>query len=76
MYFAAFISILFSVISTFFYIRIVKILYFEPLLVGKLYYPITTQKASILLALFYLFLIIFFNPKALFLITYKISLTF
>jgi NADH-quinone oxidoreductase subunit N len=60
MYFAALISILFSVISTFYYIRIVKILYFEPLLVGKLYYPITTQKAFILTLLFYLFIFFFF----------------
>ncbi|MCK7472523.1 MAG: hypothetical protein MZV49_00900 [Rhodopseudomonas palustris] len=56
MYFVALISILFSVISTFYYIRIIKILYFEPLLVGKLYYPIITQKAFILTLLFYLLL--------------------
>ena len=66
MYFVALISILFSVISTFYYIRIVKILYFEPLLVGKLYYPITTQKAFILIELFYLFFC--------FLLSYKISI--
>jgi NADH:ubiquinone oxidoreductase subunit 2 (subunit N) len=74
MYFVALISILFSVISTFYYIRIVKILYFEPLLVGKLYYPITTQKAFILIGLFYLFFFFFFNPTALYLLSYKISL--
>jgi NADH-quinone oxidoreductase subunit N len=76
MYFAALISILFSVISTFYYIRIVKILYFEPLLVGKLYYPITTQKAFILTLLFYLFIFFFFNPTVLFLLAHKISLMF
>jgi NADH-quinone oxidoreductase subunit N len=74
MYFVALISILFSVIATFYYIRIVKILYFEPLLVGKLYYPITTQKAFILIILFYLFFFFFFNPTALYLLSYKISL--
>jgi NADH:ubiquinone oxidoreductase subunit 2 (subunit N) len=76
MYFVALISILFSVVSTFFYIRIVKILYFEPLLVGKLYYPINTQKAFILIFLFYLFIYFFFNPTVLFLLAYKISLMF
>jgi NADH:ubiquinone oxidoreductase subunit 2 (subunit N) len=76
MYFVALISILFSVISTFYYIRIVKILYFEPLLVGKLYYPIITQKAFILTLLFYLLLFFFFNPTALFLLVHKISLMF
>ena len=54
MYFVALISILFSVISTFYYIRIVKILYFEPVLVGKLYYPITAQKAFIAALLFFI----------------------
>jgi NADH-quinone oxidoreductase subunit N len=40
-YIFALFSILFSVVSTFYYIRIIKILYFEnSLLVGKLYYPI------------------------------------
>jgi NADH:ubiquinone oxidoreductase subunit 2 (subunit N) len=76
MYFVALISILFSVISTFYYIRIVKILYFEPLLVGKLYYPIITQKAFILTLLFYLLVFFFFNPTALFLLAHKISLMF
>jgi len=74
MYFVALISILFSVIATFYYIRIIKILYFEPLLVGKLYYPITTQKAFILIVLFYLFFFFFSNPTALYLLSYKISL--
>jgi NADH:ubiquinone oxidoreductase subunit 2 (subunit N) len=76
MYFVALTSILFSVIATFYYIRIVKILYFEPLLVGKLYYPIITQKAFILTLLFYLFIFFFFNPTVLFLLAHKISLMF
>lgn len=74
MYFVVLMSILFSVISTFFYIRIVKILYFEPLIVGKLYYPITTQKAFIIVLLFYLFIFLFFQPTVLFLLSQKISL--
>jgi NADH-quinone oxidoreductase subunit N len=56
MYIIALISVLFNVIATFYYIRIVKILYFEPTLVGKLYYPVTTQKAIVFAFLFYLFL--------------------
>jgi NADH-quinone oxidoreductase subunit N len=40
----ALITILCSVVSTFYYIRIVKILFFENTLVGKLYYPINNQK--------------------------------
>lgn len=76
MYFAALISILFSVISAFYYIRIIKILYYEPALVGKLYYPITTQKAFITTLLFYSFFFFFINPTALYLMSYKISLIF
>ena len=76
MYFVALLSILFSVISTFYYIRIVKILYFEKVIVGKLYYPITTQKAFIVTLLFYFFLFLFINPTVLYLFSYKISLMF
>jgi NADH-quinone oxidoreductase subunit N len=43
MYFIAIFSILCSVISTFYYIRIVKIMYFENSVAGKLYYPIESS---------------------------------
>lgn len=76
MYIAALISILFSVISAFYYIRIIKILYYEPVLVGKLYYPITTQKSFVITLLFYSFFFFFFNPTGLYLMSYKISLMF
>jgi len=67
MYFVALLSILFSVVSTFYYIRIVKVLYFEKQLVGKLYYPIKTQKIIIITLFFYLFLFLFINPTLLYL---------
>jgi NADH-quinone oxidoreductase subunit N len=74
MYFVALISILFSVISTFYYIRIVKILYFEAVLAGQLYYPINSQKAFILVLIFYFFVFLFINPTFLYLFSYKIGL--
>ena len=74
MYFVALVSILCSVISTFYYIRIVKILFFEKVLVGKLYYPITTQRAAVVAFLFYLLLFLFINPTLLYLFSHKISL--
>ena len=40
----AVLAILCSVVSTFYYIRVIKILYFENTLVGKLYFPINNQK--------------------------------
>jgi NADH-quinone oxidoreductase subunit N len=56
-YLIALIGILFSVASTFYYIRIIKILYFENILVGKLYENISTKK-SLLISLLALSLII------------------
>ena len=76
MYFVALFNILFSVISTFYYIRIIKILYFEKILVGKLYYPIKTEKFIIIFLFFYLFIFLFINPTFLYLISYKVSLLF
>ena len=74
MYFLALISILCSVVATFYYIRIIKIIYFEKTTVGKLYYPIKTQKGIIIVILFLLLLFLFVNPSLLFLLSYKLSL--
>jgi NADH-quinone oxidoreductase subunit N len=73
-YFVALIVVLFSVVSTFYYIRIVKVIYFENILVGQLYYPITSSK-TLLLSLFIFLLIFWFvNPTLLHLFTYKLIL--
>lgn len=74
MYFTALLALIFSVISTFYYIRIIKVLYFEQLLVGKLYFPIKTQKIFISILLFYFLIFLFINPTFLYLFSYKISL--
>jgi len=74
MYFVAFISILCSVISTFYYLRVIKVILFEQRLVGHLYYPLETQKASLLTMIFFLVMFLFINPTLLYLISYKISL--
>ena len=74
MYFVALISILCSVIGTFYYLRLIKILYFEKVLVGKLYYPIKTQNSTIVALLFFLLLFLFVNPTLLYLFSYKLSL--
>lgn len=74
MYFVGFISILCSVVATFYYIRIIKVLFFENCLIGKLYYPINTQKALLIVLLFYFLLVLFCNPTLLFLFSYKMSL--
>ena len=70
-YFIALASILCSVVSTFYYIRIIKVLYFENLLVGKLYYPIKTTKTIILSVLILSLVFFFLNPTILYLVNYK-----
>jgi NADH-quinone oxidoreductase subunit N len=74
MFFVVLISILCSVIGTFYYIRLIKILYFEKVLVGKLYYPIQTQSSILLSFLFFSFLFLFINPTVLYLFSYKLNL--
>jgi len=71
-YIVALVAVLCSVVSTFYYIRIIKILYFENVLVGKLYYPIKTNKIIFftfsVFALFFLFL----NPTLMYLIIHNV----
>lgn len=74
MYFVALVSILCSVVGTFYYIRLIKILYFEKVIVGKLYYPINSQSSLLISLLFFLFLFLFANPTLLFLVSQKLSL--
>ena len=73
-YLIAVLAILFSVISTFYYIRLVKVLYFENTLVGKLYVPITTQKALLISILSLLLIILCINPTLIYLLFYKATL--
>lgn len=74
-YFTALITILCSVVSTFYYIRIIKILYFESTLTGKLYYPINNHKTLILSGMIILIIFFFINPTLLYLIVHKVFYT-
>ena len=64
-------SIFFSLLSLFYYIRIIKVLTFEPILVGNLYNPINSKSIMIPLFLFYLILFLFLNPSLFYKIIYK-----
>lgn len=75
-YLVALISVVCSVVSTFYYIRIIKVLYFEHSLVGKLYFPIKTEKTVMLSFLIFLLLYFFFNPAFLYIISCKSILYF
>lgn len=70
-YLVSVISIVLSVISTFYYIRLIKVLYFENILVGKLYVPITTQKALLISVLALSLIILCLDPMIIYLLFYK-----
>jgi NADH-quinone oxidoreductase subunit N len=73
-YFFSFINILFTVIATFYYLRILKIIFFENLLVGNLYEAINTKKTFLINFLTFLLIFLFISPMFLYLYTYKITL--
>jgi NADH:ubiquinone oxidoreductase subunit 2 (subunit N) len=70
-YLISLISIVLTVISTFYYIRLIKILYFENTLVGKLYVPINTQKALLIAVLSLSLIILCMDPMLIYLLFYK-----
>lgn len=72
LYFFCILAVLCSVISTFYYIRIVKTMFFENILVGKLYYPIQSNKVWVLSFFTFLLLFLFINPKVFFLLVHII----
>jgi len=74
MYFLAIISILCSVISTFYYIRILKIMFFENFVVGRLYYPLKSHVSILIVSIFYFLFFLFVNPTLIYLFSYKITL--
>jgi len=74
LYLAALAGILFSVVSTFYYIRLVKVLYFENMLVGKLYYPIDSEKTILISFLVFSLVFLFLSPTLLHLVCYKVVL--
>jgi NADH-quinone oxidoreductase subunit N len=74
MYFVAIASILCSVISTFYYIRIIKILYFENGIVGNLFFSISYIFSIILSVCFFLFIFLFLDPDFIYLLTFNMSI--
>lgn len=68
-------SAVLSVIATFYYIRIIKVIYFENLLVGKLYYPIQTGSTLLISSLIFSLIFLFINPTILQLLCFDILRT-
>jgi NADH:ubiquinone oxidoreductase subunit 2 (subunit N) len=75
-YFIATFSIFCSMISTFYYIRLIKILYFENITVGKLYLPVNSDKSIIFCFLVFTLIFLFFKPTLLYLFVHKVALEF
>jgi hypothetical protein len=74
LYYISVINILFSIIATFYYLRVIKIIFFENFLIGNLYMPICSKNTFILNLLTFLLVFFFFNPMFLYLYSYKITL--
>tara|TARA_B110000967_G_scaffold188319_1_gene210986 strand:- start:1640 stop:3118 length:1479 start_codon:yes stop_codon:yes gene_type:complete len=72
LYFLALASILISVISTFYYLRVIKSVYFEKTTNLKLYCNIDYSKAGIIMFTFLAFIYLFINPNLMSLVCYKI----
>ena len=72
LYFLALMSILISVISTFYYLRVIKSIYFEKISNLKLYDNIDYSKAGIIMFTFLMFIYLFINPNLISLLCYKI----
>ena len=73
-YLVSLVSILLTVISTFYYIRLIKVLYFENTLVGKLYLPISTNKALLIAILSFSLILLCLDPTLVYLLFYKATL--
>jgi hypothetical protein len=73
-YLVSIVSIVLTVISTFYYIRLIKVLYFENILVGRLYVPITTQKALLIAILALSLIVLCIDPMLIYLLFYKATL--
>ena len=71
-YVVALLTVLCSVVSTFYYIRIIKILYFENILVGKLYYPIKTNKILFLTISIFALFFLFVNPTLMYILIHNV----
>ena len=70
-YLAAVFAILCSVISTFYYIRIIKVLFFENNLAGNLYFPLTYFYSFIVAFCFFFLVFLFASPNLFYLSCYR-----
>lgn len=70
------IIILCTIISVFYYIRVVKVLYFENIRIGKLYYPLNSFNCFIFSCSSFILIFLFINPRLLYLLIHRLVLNF
>jgi proton-translocating NADH-quinone oxidoreductase chain N len=75
MYLLAIVGVLTSVISCFYYIRIIKIMYFEKNKNWCSFYQITKETSLCLALGFYFILFFIINPSPIYFLTHKVALT-
>jgi NADH-quinone oxidoreductase subunit N len=76
LYIVTILAILMSVISSYYYLRLIKNLYFENLTNDSFVHPLTLPSAYIISTATILLIVLFFNPSFLYLVTYKMVLCF
>jgi NADH-quinone oxidoreductase subunit N len=76
LYIVTILAILMSVISSYYYLRLIKNLYFENLNNDSFVHPLTLPSAYIISTATILLIVLFFNPSFLYLVTYKMVLCF
>jgi len=76
LYILAFIGILTSCISCFYYIRVIKIMYFEKPTFIHTYNTLSKEKAAILAITLFILVFFFLYPEPLFVHTHKLALLF
>ena len=74
LYFITFVTMFTSVIAAFYYLKLIKIIYFENKLTGRLYYSIQSKSSILLSILFLTFIYPFLNPTFLYLVSLKVNL--
>lgn len=64
--------IIFSIAATFYYIRLIKVIYFENILIGRLYFPINFSSTLILSSLTFFLILSFIFPNLIYIWSYQV----
>jgi NADH:ubiquinone oxidoreductase subunit 2 (subunit N) len=68
------IIILSTIISIFYHIRLIKVLYFENVKVGKLYFSLDSFNCSVFSYFSFMLIFLFINPRLFYLVIHRLVL--